>query len=127
MNARCQCGSVSFKTPLPKPLALYICHCESCRRQTSSAFGTSAIFPRFTLPETELLNVYARPTASGHTMYCYFCRTCGTRLLHTTPIPLDELERRARYPPVDTYGKEIAQVTTASGRVVIDQAGSHGQ
>ncbi|CRK12364.1 hypothetical protein HYQ45_009412 [Verticillium longisporum] len=85
MNARCQCGSVSFKTPLPKPLALYICHCESCRRQTSSAFGTSAIFPRFTLPETELLNVYARPTASGHTMYCYFCRTCGTRLLHTTP------------------------------------------
>ncbi|KAG7132117.1 Choline-sulfatase like protein [Verticillium longisporum] len=42
-------------------------------------------------------------------------------------IPLDELERRARYPPVDTYGKEIAQVTTAPGRVVIDQAGSHGQ
>ncbi|KAG7124132.1 Choline-sulfatase like protein [Verticillium longisporum] len=42
-------------------------------------------------------------------------------------IPLDELERRARYPPVDTYGKEIAQATTASGRVVIDQAGSKGQ
>lgn len=59
MEARCQCGSVAFKTPLPKPLALYICHCASCRRQTSSAFGTSAIFPRFQLPNVELLNVYA--------------------------------------------------------------------
>lgn len=59
MDARCQCGRVAFKTPLPAPLALYICHCESCRRQTSSAFGTSAIFPRFQLPPSELLSVYA--------------------------------------------------------------------
>ncbi|OTA68354.1 hypothetical protein K449DRAFT_386665 [Hypoxylon sp. EC38] len=85
MDARCQCGAVSFKTPLEKPLALYICHCAECRRQTSSAFGTSAIFPRFSLPRAELLSCYTRPTPSGHTLYCYFCRNCGTRLLHTTP------------------------------------------
>ncbi|KAJ2902446.1 hypothetical protein MKZ38_000575 [Zalerion maritima] len=35
-------------------------------------------------------------------------------------MPLDDLERRARYPPVDTYGKETSYVT-------VDQAGSHGQ
>jgi hypothetical protein len=58
-----------FKTPLEKPLALYICHCLECRRQTSSAFGTSAIFPRFQLPESDRLSVYTRPTASGHTLY----------------------------------------------------------
>jgi hypothetical protein len=58
MEARCQCGEVSFKTPLEKPLALYICHCLECRRQTGSAFGTSAIFPRFQLPETKLLSCY---------------------------------------------------------------------
>ncbi|KAF4443404.1 glutathione-dependent formaldehyde-activating [Fusarium albosuccineum] len=58
MEARCQCGSVSFKTPLPQPLALYICHCVACRRQTGSAFGTSAIFPRFKLPETDNLSCY---------------------------------------------------------------------
>ncbi|KAI0106022.1 Mss4-like protein [Daldinia grandis] len=85
MDARCQCGAVAFKTPLPKPLALYICHCAECRRQTSSAFGTSAIFPRFPLPRAELMSCYTRPTPSGHTLYCYFCRNCGTRLLHTTP------------------------------------------
>ncbi|MBE3044662.1 hypothetical protein IMZ48_19295 [Candidatus Bathyarchaeota archaeon] len=35
-------------------------------------------------------------------------------------IPLDDLERRARYPAVDTYGRETS-------RVLVDQAGSHGQ
>ncbi|CAJ2500484.1 Uu.00g033370.m01.CDS01 [Anthostomella pinea] len=85
MEAQCQCGGVSFKTPLPKPLALYICHCAECRRQSSSAFGTSAIFPRFQLPKSELLSCYTRPLASGHSLQCYFCRQCGTRLIHTTP------------------------------------------
>ena len=50
MNASCQCGAIAFKTPLPKPLAVYICHCDECRRQSSSAFGCSAIFPSFPLP-----------------------------------------------------------------------------
>ncbi|KAF6816008.1 glutathione-dependent formaldehyde-activating [Colletotrichum musicola] len=84
MDARCQCGAVSFKTPLAKPLRLYICHCDECKRQTGSAFGTSAIFPKFQLPPVELLGCYARPTASGQTLYCYFCRNCGTRLIHCT-------------------------------------------
>ncbi|TDZ13356.1 hypothetical protein C8034_v004668 [Colletotrichum sidae] len=70
MDARCQCGAVAFKTPLEKPLRLYICHCEECKRQTGSAFGTSAIFPKFQLPPADLLGVYARPTASGVTLYC---------------------------------------------------------
>ncbi|AEO53289.1 hypothetical protein MYCTH_2294408 [Thermothelomyces thermophilus ATCC 42464] len=85
MEASCQCGAVSFKTPLPKPLALYICHCHDCQRQSSSAFGTSAIFPRFPLPDAELLGCYKRPTTLGETMYCYFCTRCGTRLIHTIP------------------------------------------
>jgi hypothetical protein len=66
MEASCQCGAVSFRTPLPKPLALYICHCSECRRQTSSAFGTSAIFPKFDIPSTDLLSCYT-----------YVSTTCG--------------------------------------------------
>lgn len=27
----------------------------------------------------------SRPTASGHTVNCYFCRVCGTRVIHSTP------------------------------------------
>ncbi|KAH6650999.1 Mss4-like protein [Chaetomium tenue] len=85
MDASCQCGAVSFKTPTKKPLALYICHCHDCQRQASSAFGASAIFPRFQLPDAELLSCYKRATSTGQTMFCYFCKQCGTRLLHTTP------------------------------------------
>ncbi|KAI0484136.1 Mss4-like protein [Xylariaceae sp. FL0804] len=105
MEATCQCGAVQFNeargetrkrvltpevggvtaTPLAEPLALYICHCKACRRQTGSAFGASAIFPRFSPPRAELLSCYSRPTPSGHDLYCYFCRNCGTRILHTTP------------------------------------------
>jgi len=85
MNASCQCGAISFKTPLPKPLAVYICHCDECRRQSSSAFGCSAIFPSFPLPCKDKLSVYSRPTASGHTLNCFFCKSCGTRVIHSTP------------------------------------------
>ncbi|ORY57145.1 alkaline-phosphatase-like protein [Pseudomassariella vexata] len=35
-------------------------------------------------------------------------------------VPLDDLERRARYPPVDKYGRE-------TGGIMCDQAGSHGE
>ncbi|KAL2270995.1 hypothetical protein VTJ83DRAFT_366 [Remersonia thermophila] len=85
MDASCQCGAVKFKTPTPKPLALYICHCQDCQRQASSAFGTSAIFPRFKLPDATLLSCYTRQTSLGDTLYCYFCKRCGTRLIHTSP------------------------------------------
>ncbi|KAF8846884.1 hypothetical protein BDZ45DRAFT_682239 [Acephala macrosclerotiorum] len=85
MNVQCQCGAIKFQTPLPQPLAVYICHCEECRRQSSSAFGCSAIFPKFELPCRESLSCYSRPTASGHSLNCYFCKNCGTRLIHSTP------------------------------------------
>ncbi len=44
MEVQCQCGAVSFTTPTPEPIALYHCHCTQCRKQSASAFGTSAIF-----------------------------------------------------------------------------------
>lgn len=57
MEAQCFCGAVSFTTPLPQPLALYICHCDNCQKQMG-AFGMSAIFPQFKLPESEALSCY---------------------------------------------------------------------
>ncbi|KAL2063367.1 hypothetical protein VTL71DRAFT_5172 [Oculimacula yallundae] len=85
MNASCQCGAVRFLTPLPKPLAVYICHCDECRLQSGSAYGCSAIFPIFKFPGMDKLSCYSRPTASGHLLNCYFCKTCGTRVIHSTP------------------------------------------
>ncbi|MCJ1291002.1 hypothetical protein MMC34_002544 [Xylographa carneopallida] len=82
MNTTCQCRATTFRTPLPAPLAVYICHCLECQRQSASAFGISARFPRFVLPAAAPLSCYTRPTASGGAVHCYFCSKCGSRLVH---------------------------------------------
>ncbi|KAK7967495.1 uncharacterized protein PG986_001772 [Apiospora aurea] len=44
----------------------------------------------------------------------------GTAKYIRSFLPLDDLERKARFPPVDEYGQETK-------RLVADQAGSHGE
>ena len=61
---------------------MYHCHCTDCRKQSGSAFGTSAIFPFFKLPENEAISSLRRTCDSGREQYCYFCNKCGTRILH---------------------------------------------
>ncbi|KAB8356702.1 hypothetical protein FH972_024278 [Carpinus fangiana] len=99
MNVSCQCGSVSFKTKERVPLDLYHCHCSECQKQSSSAFGTSAIFlllPPFDAvpvqkadglpgpPFSDLpIGVWSRSTTTGYIMDCWFCKVCGSRLAHS--------------------------------------------
>ena len=45
----CQCGEVRYECE-GEPLALYVCHCRECRRQSASAFGISLIVPRKGFP-----------------------------------------------------------------------------
>lgn len=90
MEGRCQCGAVRFTTPLDKPVKVYVCHCIECRRQSSSAFGISAIFPAFDLAASsssddadDPIGVFTHDrTTSGRTKECYFCKKCGTRIMH---------------------------------------------
>ncbi|KFA72139.1 hypothetical protein S40288_11386 [Stachybotrys chartarum IBT 40288] len=88
----CQCGSVSFRAPRSKPLEVFICHCLECRKQSASAFGVSAIFPTegiLPLPDhlVSQVGLWKRPTDSGNTLECYFCKTCGVRMLHRGILP----------------------------------------
>ncbi|KAJ5455319.1 Glutathione-dependent formaldehyde-activating enzyme/centromere protein V [Penicillium sp. IBT 31633x] len=84
MKARCQCGKVQFTAPTDKPLKLWICHCTECQHQSSSAFGITATFPYFELPESAsgLVSSYTRVTLKGREMECVFCKNCGARLFH---------------------------------------------
>jgi hypothetical protein len=73
-------------------MSVYHCHCTECQKQSSSAFGTSAIFPAqglFPLSD-ELkakLGCWTRPTKEGRTMDCYFCKNCGVRIMHRIREP----------------------------------------
>ncbi|OTA99035.1 hypothetical protein M426DRAFT_68565 [Hypoxylon sp. CI-4A] len=88
LTVRCQCGNISFPTPAPKPVTTFFCHCTECQKQTSSAFGTSAIFMAEGLfplaPELAAkLKVYTRKhPEADRTLNCYFCPECGSRLIH---------------------------------------------
>ncbi|KAL2130004.1 hypothetical protein VTI74DRAFT_7026 [Chaetomium olivicolor] len=97
MEVTCQCRTVSFLTPTPSPLAVYHCHCTECRKQSSSAYGTSAIFPAaglFPLSAdlSSKLAVWSRPSNEGRTVDCYFCKECGVRVMHRIREP-DGTER----------------------------------
>jgi hypothetical protein len=87
MEVTCECKNVHFTTPTPSPLKVYHCHCIECRKQSASAYGTSAIFPAaglFPLAAdlASKLRLWTRPTDSGGSMDCYFCKECGVRVLH---------------------------------------------
>jgi hypothetical protein len=89
LQASCQCGTIKFTTPSAKPIALYHCHCLECQKQSATAYGTSALYPAdFLFPLSDSLNdhltIYSRPSKSGGTMNCYFCKACGSRMFHRT-------------------------------------------
>ncbi len=78
----CQCGEIGYQST-GEPLALYICHCQECRKQSASAFGISLDVPRANFRITQGTPKYwSRPTDSGKTIRCAFCPTCGSRLWH---------------------------------------------
>lgn len=78
----CQCGEVRYESA-GEALALYVCHCRECRRQSASAFGMSLEVPRAGLRVTQGAPRYwTRSTDSGKRLRCAFCPTCGTRLWH---------------------------------------------
>ncbi len=78
----CQCGAIRFAVP-EVPLAVYVCHCTECRKQSSSAFGVSFTVTRRALRLLSGMPQYwSRRTASGHTLECAFCPRCGSRLWH---------------------------------------------
>ena len=78
----CQCSAVRYEIAA-EPLALYVCHCRECRKQSASAFGISVIVKRSDFRVTRgVVNFWSRATDSGGTLACAFCPACGTRLWH---------------------------------------------
>lgn len=85
MQARCQCGRVSFPIPHSRPIILVICHCNKCKMTTGSAFHISAVFPYFPLPPSVEANLStcSLGSDSGTTIDGHFCKGCGNRIVST--------------------------------------------
>ncbi|KAF1834809.1 hypothetical protein BDW02DRAFT_318251 [Decorospora gaudefroyi] len=88
MKGTCSCGSVTFTTPTDDPILLFHCHCIDCQKQSSSAFGTSAIFPFFKIGDNPSVSSFIRQCDSGRKQHCYFCNECGSRILHAQIVEI---------------------------------------
>ena len=78
----CQCGALRYESA-GEPIALYVCHCRECQKQSASAFGMSLQVPRAGLRVTRgTPKFWTRPTDSGRRLRCVFCAHCGSRVWH---------------------------------------------
>ena len=75
LAGHCLCGRVSWSSPGPVTRNL-VCHCEDCRRPTSSPFTAFVGLAPESVVWTGDVNHFesSRGTQRG------FCRNCGTRL-----------------------------------------------
>lgn len=77
----CGCGAVRYRIE-GDPVALAVCHCTECQKQSGSAFGMSLIVKRESFTVAGEPRVFRRIADSGNPTDCYFCATCGIRVYH---------------------------------------------
>lgn len=95
LTGGCQCGNVRYELR-GEPIALYVCHCLECRKQSASAFGMSLKARRADLHVTRgEPQFWTRDTDSGRRLACAFCPTCGSRLWHQPDPPGETLTIKA--------------------------------
>lgn len=80
----CQCGHVRYVLD-GEILALYVCYCTDCQKQSGSAFGMSLIVPGESFRVISgRLKTFEVKADSGRTKTCAFCPDCGVRIYNTT-------------------------------------------
>ncbi len=78
----CQCGRCRYRVR-GEALALFVCHCTECQRQSSSAFGMALwLTSHSTLATGSAWGRWVRDTPAGKRLVGELCRVCGTRLFH---------------------------------------------
>lgn len=81
----CLCGKVRFEVTLP-PKWFQYCHCESCRKTTSSAFAANLIFPpenfRWIAGEALIKRYVDEVNNPGYRRW--FCGDCGSAVPRPT-------------------------------------------
>ena len=82
LTGGCQCGRVRYQIRAD-PLAVYVCHCTECQRQSGSAFALSLAVARDALVvDKGAPAIWRREVEGGRMIDCVFCGACGTRLFH---------------------------------------------
>lgn len=97
-KGRCLCGAIRYEYSGEPTLTVH-CHCESCRRQTSSPVTTFIIVPKAAV---RLTSGQPKEFASSSGVWRSFCDTCGSPIYYRS-------DRRAD--AIDLYACTLEDVT----------------
>ncbi|MBB72498.1 MAG: aldehyde-activating protein [Legionellales bacterium] len=80
ITGRCLCGQVTYEIN-QEPLAMGLCHCHSCQKETGSAYLPWLVVPTSALQLQGTVKWYSSPGASGKDVHRGFCPNCGSTML----------------------------------------------
>ena len=86
LSGRCRCGKVKWKTSEPVLWSGH-CHCDSCRRATSSAFTSFFGVPR---KSVEWFGDLTTQESSNGRVARMFCSSCGSQMTCQSTLWPDE-------------------------------------
>lgn len=98
-TGRCLCGAIGYEYS-GEPTLVTHCHCESCRRQTSSPVTTFVIVPKTALRFT---SGQPKEFASSPGVWRSFCGECGSPIYYRS-------DRRSEM--IDLYACSLSDPTT---------------
>lgn len=79
-TGRCLCGEIRF-TIDAEPLAVVLCHCDDCQRESGGAFSVNVVVPRSALNVDGTPKKYRKARAdNGNDRDRHFCASCGSPL-----------------------------------------------
>jgi hypothetical protein len=74
----CNCGAVRYRLT-GDPIAVAVCHCSNCRRQSGSAFSVNVVVRSDAMQVTGDLTTWEdHDTESGQPVLRQFCAACGS-------------------------------------------------
>lgn len=74
LSGGCKCGSVRYEVS-GEPIRTGLCHCETCRKDSGSAFSYFGIWPRMTVMLSGELGSWRSRAGEDR-----FCPQCGSSL-----------------------------------------------
>jgi len=76
----CLCGQLRYSLKR-SPLAVVLCHCRDCQKQSGSAFSVNMIIPEADVEITGHASLFTVKGESGGTVERRFCAHCGSPIL----------------------------------------------
>lgn len=78
ISGGCNCGAIRYNIAA-KPLAVAVCHCSNCRRQSGSAFSVNVVVPAGAMEiEGDMATYEDGDTESGSPVLRQYCTACGS-------------------------------------------------